>query len=279
MKKKLMAALAAGALAVIPASAAMAQESTLDILVEIVDTSFEGAQVTVVHGIPGADGVNVVEASAGTLIPNFNFGQVVTTTLDAGVEYTLNVSTSDDIDDGLFDDFVITLEEGTSYAVVAHLDEGGDIALTPFVVNAGEGVSAFHTAQFPAVAIVAGGEIAADDLTNGNAAQLDLEPGTTLTDVGVAAAGSTDIALPVADELTIEEGTRALAFAVGAPAEEAPEDEVDEEAEEEVEQPTHVDSGTGGLLDTGLPVWVAALMIMGALGIAAPAVATARRRS
>jgi len=49
--------------------------------------------------------------------------------------------------------------------------------------------------------------------------------------------------------------------------------------EEEVEQPTHVDSGTGGLLNAGLPFWVAALMIMGALGIAAPAVATARRRS
>jgi hypothetical protein len=49
--------------------------------------------------------------------------------------------------------------------------------------------------------------------------------------------------------------------------------------DEEIEQPTEVDSGTGGLLDAGLPMWVAALMVLGALGIAAPAVAAARRRS
>lgn len=278
MKKKLSAALAAAALAVVPATAAMAQDATLQLVTEVVSAAPEGnPQITVVHGVPGADGVNIL-ADGGVLLPDVNFTDIVTTTDVAAGTYSIAVSTSESEDDAVIGPVDLTFEDGMSYAVVAHLTEAGEPTATLFDVNEAEGISAFHTAAFPAVAIVAGGEIQADDLTNGNAAQIDAPAGTELTGVGVAAAGSTELALEAGD-VTIPEGERILAFAIGAPAEEAPAEDEGEEMDEEMEQPESVDSGTGGLLDAGLPIWVAALMVLGALGIAAPAIATARRRS
>jgi hypothetical protein len=277
MKKKLSVALAAAMLAALPASAALAD-------------GHDTAQVTIVHGVPGADGVNIL-ANDGVLLEGVNFTDVATTDVPAGT-YSIAVSTSDSADDAVIGPVDLTFDEGGLYAVVAHLTEDGDLTASFFEVNDAEGISAFHTAAFPAVAIVAGGEIQADDLTNGNAAQIDAPAGTELPGVGVAAAGTTELALEAGD-VTIPEAQRILAFAVGSPDDESiqlvvevvdvtVEDEAvedDADADDDVEQPTHVDSGTGGLLDAGLPVWVAALMVMGALGIAAPAVATARRRS
>jgi plastocyanin len=46
---------------------------------------------------------------------------------------------------------------------------------------------------------------------------------------------------------------------------------------DDVEQPTAVESGSGGLVNTGLPMWVAAMIGLGALALVAPAVATRRR--
>ena len=277
MKKKLSVALAAAMLAALPASAALAD-------------GHDTAQVTIVHGVPGVDGVDIT-ADGGALLEGINFTDVATTDVPAGT-YAIAVEAGGEAAIGPVD---LTFEEGGIYAVVAHLTEAGEPTATLFTVNDAEGISAFHTAAFPAVAIVAGGEIAADDLTNGNAAQIDAPAGTELPGVGVAAAGSTELALEAGD-VTIPEGQRILAFAVGTPDDESlqlvvevvdvtvEEDMTDgedgEDGEEgEVEQPESVDSGTGGLLDTGLPMWVAALMVLGALGIAAPAVATARRRS
>ncbi|TVP70716.1 MAG: DUF4397 domain-containing protein [Nitriliruptor sp.] len=275
MKNKFSIALAAAALAVVPATAALAD-------------GHDTAQVTIVHGVPGADGVDIT-ADGAPLLEGVNFTDAATTDVPAGT-YSIAVEADGEAAIGPVD---LTFSEGGIYAVVAHLTEDGDLTATQFDVNDAEGISAFHTAAFPAVAIVAGGEIQADDLTNGNAAQIDAPAGTELPGVGVAAAGTTDLALEAGD-VTIPADQRVLAFAVGSPddetiqlvvevvditVEDEVDEEVDEEVEEEVEQPTHVDSGTGGLLNAGLPFWVAALMIMGALGIAAPAVATARRRS
>ncbi len=270
MKKKLSLALAATMLAVLPASAALADAHTT-------------AQVTIVHGVPGVDGVDIT-ADGDALLEGVNFTDVATTDVPAGT-YSIAVELDGEAAIGPVD---LTFDEGGLYAVVAHLDEGGDPTASLFDVNDAEGISAFHTAAFPAVAIVAGGEIQADDLTNGNAAQIDAPAGTELPGVGVAAAGDTELALEAGD-VTIPEEQRILAFAVGSPDDESlqlvtevvditvEEDMTD--GEEEMEQPDSVDSGTGGLLDAGLPMWVAALMVLGALGVAAPAVASARRRS
>ncbi|MFO7779955.1 MAG: DUF4397 domain-containing protein, partial [Nitriliruptoraceae bacterium] len=260
MKKKLSVALAAAMLAVLPASAALADNHP--------------AQVTIVHGVPGVDGVDIT-ADGDALLEGVNFTDVATTDVPGGT-YSIAVEAGGEAAIGPVD---LTFEAGGVYAVVAHLDEGGEPTATQFDVNDAEGISAFHTAAFPAVAIVAGGEIQADDLTNGNAAQIDAPAGTELTEVGVAAAGDTEIALPAGD-VTIPEGQRVLAFAVGSPDDETlqlvteivdvtvedmtdgedgenGEDMTDgEDGEEEVDQPHSVDSGTGGLLDAGLPMWV-----------------------
>jgi hypothetical protein len=281
MKKKLTVALAAAALAVVPMTAASADGHT--------------AQVTVVHGVPGADGVNIL-AGDGVLLEGVNFTDIATTDVEAGT-YSIAVSTSDSPDDAVIGPVDLTFEAGGIYAVVAHLDEGGAPTASFFTVNDAEGVSAFHTAAFPPVAIVAGGEIAADNLANGEAAQIDAPAGTELPGVGIAAAGSTEIALPVGD-LTIPEGQRLLAFAVGSPDDEslqvistavavtvAVDDDTDtdngtDDDAEEVEPtaPTHVDSGSGGAATDSLPFAIVALMALGVLALTVPAVAAVRNR-
>lgn len=47
----------------------------------------------------------------------------------------------------------------------------------------------------------------------------------------------------------------------------------------DTDAPTAVHSGTAGLAASGLPMWVAGLMALGALGLAVPAAASAPRRS
>ena len=264
MKKKLSVALAAAALAVLPASAAMADGHV-------------AAQVTIVHGVPGADGVNIL-AGDDVLLADVDFTDVATTDVPAGT-YAIAVSTSDSADDAVIGPVDLTFSEGGIYAVVAHLDADGELTASVFTVNDAEGISAFHTAAFPAVAIVAGGEIVADDLTNGNAAQLDLEAGTELPGVGVAAAGTTELALEAGD-VTIPAGQRVLAFAIGSGDDGSIQlvaEVIDVSAEDATPVAEHSPGEAG--LASGLPGMVIALMIAGGLLLAVPTVATARRRS
>jgi hypothetical protein len=258
--KKLTVALAAAALAVVPGAAFADGHDT--------------AQVTIVHGVPGADGVNIL-AGDDVLLEGVNFTDIATTDVPAGT-YAIAVSSSDSVDDAVIGPVDLTFDEGGLYAVVAHLDADGELTASFFEVNDAEGVSAFHTAAFPPVAIVAGGEIAADDVANGDAAQLDLEAGTELPGVGVAAAGSTEIALEVGD-LTIPEAQRILAFAVGTPDDESL--QVISTVVDVTAAPTAVPSGTGGAAADSLPMMIVALMALGVLALAAPVVATARKRS
>ena len=283
MKKKLMAALAAGALAVIPASAAMATSHGLpDIVVATVDvpTSDEAAEVVVVHGVPGLD-VDIY-ANGDLALEGFQYTDTQILPLPAGT-YELEVyaagADADDADPAL--SLTADVDAGVSYTVAAFLDADGNPTIDAFAnLTDATGIQAFHLAAFGAVDVyAAGGEVTAlPDVTNGVTARIDVDGGDTVEGVGIGVAGSGEIAIDLED-VTVPEDTLVLVYAVGpVPVEEAPEEEA-EEAEEEVEQPEAVHSGTGGLLDAGLPVWVAALMVMGALGIAAPAVATARRRS
>jgi hypothetical protein len=260
--KKLTVALAAAALAVVPSAA-------------FADDGPNSAQVTIVHGVPGADGVNILLGDD-VLLEGVNFTDIATTNLDPPGTYAIAVSTSDSVADAVIGPVDLTFERGGRYAVVAHLDADGELTASFFEVNDAEGVSAFHTAAFPPVAIVAGGEIVADDVANGDAAQLDLEAGTELSGVGIAAAGSTDIALEVGD-LTIPEGQRILAFAVGTPDDESL--QVISTVVDVTAAPTAVPSGTGGAAADSLPLMVVALMALGVLALAAPVVANARKRS
>lgn len=271
--KKLLVGLTAAALAVVPAAGAMAQDLVLpDVNVEAVSTAYDSAddaQVTVVHGVPGLE-VDILIDGETSPITSFNYEDVATTELPAG-SYTLGVAAAGTTDAILTAD--VTLEAGVAYVAAAHLDVDGNPVLQAYGVDdAEDGVQVFHLAQFPAVSIIAGGEIAVNDVANGDSPKVDLPGGGTLEGVGVGVAGSADAAIDLGD-VTVEDGQVLLVFATGGGVEETEGDE------EEVEQPTHVDSGTGGLAESGLPLWVVSLMALGALALAVPALATARRRS
>jgi len=292
MKKKLSVALAAAMLAALPASAALAQEETATVYVVhavpdvIVDVWINGA--------PGPDALLGFEPTnvAGPLeIPA---GEYDIEIFPAGSDYVEG-------------DGAIRFQgevPAANLTLVAHLDTEGNIAPAPAVfVNdtsataAGQAnVVVRHTAAAPEVELSAGGA-AVDTFSLGeelgplgvDAGSLNVGVGLPgddpffTADLDLAAGTAYFVHAYVGDPSDLESTVATFApiiFTIDVGAEEeAVEEEAEEEAEEEVEQPTHVDSGTGGLLDAGLPVWVAALMIMGALGIAAPAVATARRRS
>jgi hypothetical protein len=281
MRKRIIAAAAAAALAMIPATA-MAQDGT--------------AEVVVVHGVPGLEVDVLVNGDAA--IEGFNFGDSTVTSLPAG-DYELAVAATGTTD------AILTLEAslaaGDSVTVAAYLQEGGDPALAAFPNETdGTGIQPFHLADFGAVAIIADGAIALDDVTNGTTARIDVPGGTTVPGVGIGVAGSTDAAIDLGD-VTVPEGQLVLAYAIGpdegaelptviteavsvAAADDGTDDGTDTDTDtddaDDSSQPTAVDSGTGGLAaDSGLPLWAAGLMALGALSLAVPTVAATRRRS
>lgn len=280
MKKKLTVALAAAALAVVPMTAASAD-------------SHSDAEVVVVHGVPGVE-VNVwVNGEPGPeALLGFEFGEIETLNLPADT-YSIAVAPADgDLEDAVIGPVDVTVEAGVSYSIVAHLDEAGEITATieGNTTDEGAGIQVFHTAAFGAVDILAGGEAALEGVTNGQTAFIATGEGT-VPGVGVAEAGEAEAAIDLGD-IDVPADTSILAYAVGegdtlqvitttisvAAAADEDDGEADDEGEEQ-EQPTAVHSGTGGLVSTGLPAWVAGLMVLGAMALAAPAVATARRRS
>jgi hypothetical protein len=264
--KKLLVAAAAASLAVIPATVALAD-------------AHGTAQVVVVHGVPGLEVDVLVDGEAA--IEGFNFGDTVVTELPAG-DYTLGVAAAGTTEAILTLDASLTA--GTSVTVAAYLQEGGDPTLAAFGnENDATGIQPFHLANFPAVSIIAGGEIALDDVTNGVTARIDVPGGTAVPGVGIGVAGSADAAIDLG-EVTVPEGKVVLAYAIGPDeGEELPQvvvEVIDVAAAAEGAAPTAVHSGSGGLAaDAGLPLWVAGLMALGAISLFVPVAATARRRS
>jgi hypothetical protein len=293
MRKRIIAAAAAAALAVIPATA-MAQEGT--------------AEVVAVHGIPqsifdtlGADSTAVdvyVAGSYDSPLLTFEFGETGSLDVPAGA-YDLEVfaAGADTSGDPVLELSTPSLSAGMSASVVAHLTADGAPTLAAYVnENDGTGIQVFHTAQFGAVDIIADGAAALEGVTNGQTARIDVPGGTTVPGVGVAPAGG-EVALPLGD-VTVPEDTLVLAYAIGSAEDESlqvvtattavaaaaddtdddADDDADEDADGEEERPTAVHSGTGGLAADGMPLWVVGLMALGALGVTAPAIATARKR-
>ncbi len=280
MKKKLMAAVAAGALAVIPASAALADGHE--------------AQVVIVHGVPGFEADIYVN---GEIFSDPDepvlFETVITVDLAPG-SYDLAVHAAG-ADEPTLEETGVEVAGGVSYHVVAGLTAEGEanLFIGANTTDEGEGIQVAHFAAFGNVDITPTDVTGLANVPNGAAGFAATGAGT-FEGLGVAAAGADENAINL-DPVTVPEGEAVLVFAIGpdvdaelptlavttisVDVDEEPETETEEEAEEDVEKPEAVHSGTGGLLDAGLPVWVAALMVMGALGIAAPAVATSRRRS
>jgi hypothetical protein len=278
MNHKRKVAFLAAAMLALPATAAIA------------DSHGGDAEVVVVHGVPGLEVDVLVNGDAA--ITNFEFGDVVTTALPAG-DYELVVAATGTTDPVLTLDASLTA--GSSVTVAAYLQDGGAPALAAFPNETdGTGIQPFHLADFGAVSIIAGGEIALDDVTNGMTARVDVPGGTTVPGVGIGVAGSADAAIELGD-VTVPEGQLVLAYAIGpdegaelptvvteavsvAAADSGTDTDTDDG--DDSSQPTAVHSGSGGLAaDSGLPLWVAGLMALGALALAVPTVAGARRRS
>lgn len=178
----------------------------------------ESGTVYVVHGVPGLT-VDVYVNDDKTLT-SFAPGSVAgPLTLDEG-DYDIAIRAAGDpatatpaIDE------TVTLPAGANVSLVAHLSADGKPTLTPFVNPLDDLDSAQarlvvrHTAAAPAVDILAGGQPVFTDLTNPNADQADLAPGTVAA--SVALAGTTDPVIGPAD-LTLAAGKVAVVYAIGS---------------------------------------------------------------
>ncbi|CCG01160.1 DUF4397 domain-containing protein [Blastococcus saxobsidens] len=196
---------AAGAL-VLVASPAMADNHT--------------ATVSVLHAVP--DTPVDVYANGERLIDDFQPGTLTDPlTLPAG-DYDLALYPADAADasgEPLLSAMDVAVPAGANATVVAHLTEGGDPALTPFVNETGDipagqaRLTVRHVAAAPAVDVRAGGEVVVDGLTNPNGESLTVPAGTVTADVVLA--GTDTVAIGPAD-LSLAEGTTTIAYAWGS---------------------------------------------------------------
>ncbi|MFP4150000.1 MAG: DUF4397 domain-containing protein [Nitriliruptoraceae bacterium] len=284
MKKKLLAAVAAAAVAVIPASAAFAQDTgSLSVITETVETDTEGVEVVAVHGVPpetfealGVDSTAVdIYVNGEVLLEDVEFGDsAVQPGLEAG-EYTIDIRVADTEADS---DPLLTLGPADladgSYSVVAHLNTSGEPVLNAYGNTTGEGagIQPFHVANFGAVDILAGGEAALEGVENGDTA-LIATGAATVEGVGIAAAGETEAALSLGD-VEVPEDTVVLAYAVGQLPVEG---DGDGGGDDGMTEPDEEHSpGEAGLASSALPAWVLSLMALGAVALIVPAAVRSR---
>jgi hypothetical protein len=146
---------------------------------------------------------------------------------------------------------------GENLSLVAHLSAAGAPTLTPFVndtsnVDAGQArLIVRHTAAAPAVDVRADGEPVFQDLANPKEAKADIAAGTV--DADVVLAGTDDVVLGPT-ELKPAEGTATIVYAIGS----AESDSLAVTSQVIAglhSAPSGVPAGSGGLADTGPPVW------------------------
>lgn len=258
MKKKLYAALAAAALAVIPATAALADGHE--------------AEVVIVHGVPGftAD----IAVNGDVAFESVEFDTVVTANLPEG-DYDLEVRAAGDEDAVLSGS--ASLEAGMSYSVVAALDADGDPDLLVFGNASEEGIQVTHAAAFPNVDITPTDVTGLADVASGVTGFAATGAGT-FEGLGVAAAGADENAIDL-PALTVADGEALLVYAIGPDEGDDLPTLATQNISLGMEAPTAEHSpGEAGLAASGLPAFVLALMAVGALLLAAPALATARKR-
>ncbi len=276
MMKRLFTALAAVAIGLLAVSAMAtpAQAQT------------ETGTVSVVHGIPG---VPVDVYVDGTLtLPAFAPGTVAGPLTLPAATYSIQIFTVGA--NPAVDPAVITasvaLPAGANASLVAHLSADGTPELTTFVNDTtaaapGEGrVVVRHTAQAPAVDILANGAPVFTNLTNPNSVQADLPAGTVSAEV--VAAGTTSPALIGPAPVPVEAGMATIVYAVGSPA--GPESPstlgVVVQSVPLAGPQLVVQTGTSGLQDqSGAPVWAMAGLFVALCGIGVAGRSLVRARS
>jgi hypothetical protein len=195
MKRSLLAAGLAASLMLVPTAAlASSHLGSLQVVTEAVSVPSEGAEVVAVHGVPpetfaalGVDDTAVDVLVNGDVAFTFSYGDTqVVDSLEPGTEYTIEVAPAGS-EDAILDLGPVSLEDGTSTSVVAHLDASGDPVLAAYGNETdATGIQVFHTANFGAVDIIAGGDAVLEGVENGATARIDLDGGTSVEGVGVA---------------------------------------------------------------------------------------------
>lgn len=246
---------ATGALLALGATPAMADDHT--------------ATVSVLHAVPETP-VDVY-VNGDLLLDDFEPGTLTDPQeLPAG-DYDIQVFAADAPDnsgEALFGTASpVAVPAGANATVVAHLAEGGAPTLTPFVndvsaVEAGSArVTVRHTADAPAVDVLAGGAAVISGLTNPNEETLTVPAGTV--SAGVALAGETEPVIGPAD-LELADGSITAVYAWGNG------DAGYQLAVQSIgaahSAPSGVPGGSAGLVDEGMPASWVALSLVGLVG-------------
>ncbi len=203
--RKLRLALLTMAVALVPASAALAD-------------SHEG-EVIVVHGVP--DLTVDVYVNGDLTLEDFEFGDVAgPLALPAG-SYDLEIYAADadpDADDPALSGST-DLPGGAVATIAAYLGEGASPTLGVFVednseIAAGEArVTARHLADFGAVDVLANDGAVFEGVTNGQGGDADVPADTY--NIKITAAGDADTVAFDAD-VPLGEGTNTIAYAIGS---------------------------------------------------------------
>lgn len=216
----------------------------------------ETSQVSVVHGIPGQP-VDVYVNGELTL-EGFQPAEVAgPLDLPAGSYDIALTAPGDPIENAILTADGVEVPGGANISVAAHLSEGGDPTLTPFVNDVSElaagqaRLTVRHTAAAPAVDVRADGATVFSGLTNPNEESAEVDAGTISADVVLA--GTEDVVLGPAD-LTLGEGSVTNVYAIGS-ADEGTLELVVEVIEGPDAAPDGVPAGVGGYAATGAAAW------------------------
>lgn len=207
MRKMIKTVALAATLAVLGAGTAAAQTS--------------GADVTVVHGVPGLT-VDVY-VNGNLTLEDFEFGDMAgPLSLPAG-SYDVAITAADDtIDNAVLTQDGIAVTDGLNASIIAHLQEDGSPTISVFVndtaaIDAGNGrLTVRHTAEAPAVDILlADGTALFTNVTNPNEGTVDVPAAAYDVEIAPTGAG-VSASVFSAPGTEVPEGTNRIVYAVGS---------------------------------------------------------------
>lgn len=176
------------------------------------------ADLWVVHAFPGATVDIVITGAADVTLEDVAPEDVAPLVDVPAGDYQVEILLASD-SSSLLGPVPVTLAANTSYSAVAHPNAAGALTLTPFVndlssIAAGESrVVVRHTAEAPAVDVLAGTSELFTGVTSGQEGIVDVPAGTYPIAVEVSPDGPTAIG-PV--DLTFDAGTAYFVHAFGA---------------------------------------------------------------
>ena len=252
-----------------------------------------GAEVRVLHGIPGTP-VDVY-VNGERALDDFAPGTVTDDlALPAGT-YSVAVFAADAADASgtpVIGPVDLAVPASGNVSAIAHLSADGTPTITPFVNDtaetaAGSGrVVVRHTAAAPTVDVLVGGQPALTGLSNPDEQSAELPAGTI--SASVAATGTTEPVIGPAD-VPVVAGQATIVYAIGSLADSSLDVLVQTvqvgeagagggAAAPTAEAPAGVPAGSGGLVDSSIPVALIAASGLGLAVAASGGLVLARRR-